>query len=61
MLDFSELFAQRLQQYGIKETRLPLEDVSSCSWMEESKRSFYSNVYSHAVQCRDVFAKYKLK
>lgn len=60
-LGFCELFAKCLADYGIKETRVPVEDVTSCSWIDPLKVKFYHNVNNNAVASRQVFSRHQIK
>ena len=57
-----DVFAELLQKYSIKETRIPYEiGLSDCDWIEESRLQFYKKVCEDAQSARRVFNYYGIR
>ncbi|XP_065666002.1 carbohydrate deacetylase isoform X2 [Hydra vulgaris] len=56
-----DLFAELLQKYSIKETRVPYEiGIIDCKWIEEPRLQFYKKVCEDALSAKNVFNDYGL-
>ena len=43
-------------QNGILFTRIPVEQLSDCVWIEEPRMNFYSSVIKEATESRGIFS-----
>ncbi|NWX87074.1 YDJC deacetylase, partial [Nothoprocta pentlandii] len=56
------VFAQVLEEYGIKYTRVPVEPgLRKCDWIEPSLMDFYQGVEEDSLNTVDVFTKHGIR
>ena len=54
----AEIIAPLLQQYGVRSTRIPDQDVDKIKWLEDDVRARYNRRYATSVKARLTYAKY---
>ena len=50
-----EILAQLMEKYKIKETRVPVEILDDCSWIEAARFQFYQEVSAQAFESKSVW------
>lgn len=60
--EIRHVFAQVLEEYGIRHTRVPIEpDLPHCSWIDPHLMDFYLGVEKDSLDTVDVFTKHGIR
>jgi len=59
--EVAQVLAPCLRSFGIGESRIPLEDVSECDWIQPaSRQQFYADVCQNSATSRMIFRKHQI-
>lgn len=62
LTEVRNVFAEVLEEYGIKYTRVPIEPgLHNCDWIPPSLMDFYLGVEEDSFNTVDVFAKHGIR
>ena len=57
----SEVLSSVMEKYTIRETRLPVEILQHCDYMEEKRLQFYQEVSTQAETCKPLYRKHHIR
>jgi len=56
-----DLLAPLFQEYGVKSTRIPDEDVSNCEWLDPDRKKRYENRFVSCLKGRLVYKSFDVR